>query len=75
MYRNPAHNPDERGLAADHTVTRASGGRRADRLLHSTCNEQRGDGTRDYQRPAILSTRGGHAGNIIRWTTGGGVAS
>lgn len=33
-------------LDADHTVSRAEGGKIADRLLHSWCNRRRGDGTR-----------------------------
>lgn len=32
-------------LEADHSVSRAQGGRLADRLLHALCNRQRGDGT------------------------------
>jgi 5-methylcytosine-specific restriction endonuclease McrA len=46
MYRS-------QDLAADHTVSRAHGGTKADRLLHSLCNKARGDGTRDDQRPAL----------------------
>lgn len=46
MYRDAAANWDRRVLAADHTLARALGGTKADRLLHSTCNERRGDGTR-----------------------------
>jgi 5-methylcytosine-specific restriction endonuclease McrA len=33
-------------LDADHTVPRSQGGVRADRLLHSSCNRSRGDGSR-----------------------------
>lgn len=40
-------------LAADHTLARAHGGTKADRLLHELCNKARGDGSRDHQRPAI----------------------
>ncbi len=35
-------------LEADHTIARSQGGRTADRLLHMTCNRERGDGTRDH---------------------------
>nr|WP_081830358.1 hypothetical protein [Rhodococcus sp. UNC363MFTsu5.1] len=52
MYRDAARNWDERPLAADHSLARAHGGTKADRLLHSTCNNQRGDGARDHLRPA-----------------------
>lgn len=45
------------GLHADHSVSRAAGGRMADRLLHDTCNEQRGDGHRDHMRPAITGIK------------------
>lgn len=46
MYKRQA-------LAADHTHTRANGGTHADRLLHSLCNTERGDGSRDHLRPAL----------------------
>jgi hypothetical protein len=46
MYRDPARNPDGAMLEADHSVSRAQGGRRADRLMLATCNRSRGDGTR-----------------------------
>lgn len=46
-------------LAGDHTVPRAHGGQLADRLLHSDCNSQRGDGTHDDERPAITGRRAG----------------
>lgn len=38
-------------LDADHTVPRAQGGTKADRLLHSSCNRSRGDGTRSAAKP------------------------
>lgn len=53
MYRDPQRNWDHHTLAADHTIARAHGGTRADRLLHATCNKQRGDGHHDHQRPAL----------------------
>lgn len=53
MYRATAMNFDGRVLAADHTDARSLGGDKADRLLHSTCNEQRQDGSRDHLRPAL----------------------
>ncbi len=41
-------------LAGDHTRARATHTNTvADRLLHGTCNKNRGDGARDDQRPAI----------------------
>lgn len=65
MYREPSRNPDyvpgsqapgNGALAADHTLARANGGNHADRLLHGLCNKQRGDGSRDDQRPALGGT-------------------
>ncbi|GAC70739.1 hypothetical protein [Gordonia soli] len=41
------------GLHGDHTIPRKRGGTIADRLLHSWCNEERGDGSRDHLRPAL----------------------
>lgn len=44
----------EQGLQADHSIPRSQmAGTLADRLLHGPCNEQRGDGSRDHQRPAL----------------------
>lgn len=57
----------EQILHADHTITRAAGGKIADRLLHKRCNEQRGDGSKDHQRPALLRAKGGHLGNAMAW--------
>lgn len=54
MYRDPARNPDRRPLHADHTRSRAHGGTTADRLLHASCNEARGDGSRDDERPTAV---------------------
>ena len=45
------------GLAADHSVPRSQGGTLADRLLHSWCNNQRGDGHRDHERPALTGRK------------------
>lgn len=53
MFKRDADNWDSRPLAADHSIARALGGTRADRLLHWTCNAQRGDGSRDHQRPTL----------------------
>ncbi|MCK0517881.1 hypothetical protein [Williamsia sp. DF01-3] len=53
MYLEAERNWDREVLAADHTHTRATGGTKADRLLHGRCNKQRGDGSRDHLRPAI----------------------
>lgn len=38
-------------LDADHSQARSKGGRVADRLLHASCNRQRGDGSRDANPP------------------------
>ncbi len=67
LYRDAGRNWDEQALAADHTLARAKGGTKADRLLHATCNKQRGDGSRDHTRPALAATRGGWAGNSMTW--------
>lgn len=56
MYKDKAQNFDGFALAADHSVARAHGGRKADRLLHHTCNSTRGAGgaEKDELRPAAL---------------------
>lgn len=56
MYHDPEQNWDKRKLRGDHSIPRAMGGTRADRLLHATCNEQRQDGRRDHLRPALTGT-------------------
>lgn len=53
MYRDKTKNWDSQPLEADHTQARSQGGTKADRLLCSTCNRQRGDGSRDHLRPAL----------------------
>lgn len=53
MHRDPARNWDGRTLQGDHSTPRAVGGTVTDRLLHATCNEERGDGSRDDLRPAL----------------------
>lgn len=53
MHRDSAANPDGMPLEADHTNPRSKGGTVADRLLHGRCNRQRGDGSRDHQRPVL----------------------
>ena len=53
MFRDPGRNYDGRTLEGDHSKPRSHGGTRADRLLHSTCNRERGDGRRDHERPAL----------------------
>jgi hypothetical protein len=45
------------GLHGDHSLPRAHGGILPDRLLHSWCNEERGDGCRDHLRPALTGKR------------------
>lgn len=54
MYANAALNVDRMPLEADHTVSRALGGTKADRLLLATCNRSRGSGTR---APVAAETR------------------
>jgi hypothetical protein len=56
MWSDATRNPDGRPLHADHTRARSRGGTVADRLLHASCNEARGDGTRDHERPAVAQT-------------------
>ncbi|MFI8773747.1 hypothetical protein ACIGKQ_16475 [Gordonia sp. NPDC062954] len=53
MYLERERNFDGQPLGADHSTARSRGGHTADRLLHQTCNSQRGDGSRDHQRPAL----------------------
>lgn len=72
MYRDPTRNWDydptalargDRGsgvLEADHERSRSThgtGGNAPNRLLHRKCNRQRGDGSRDDQRPALHPDR------------------
>ncbi|MBF6411214.1 hypothetical protein [Nocardia farcinica] len=63
MYRDAGRNWDRRTLEGDHSKARSLGGTRADRLLHSTCNRERGDGRRDHMRPAITGRRPKTSGN------------
>lgn len=59
MYREPARNWDGKPLHAEHSKSRSiygTAGNHADRLMHDTCNKQRGDGSRDDQRPALNPT-------------------
>ena len=53
MHKDASRNWDSRPLAADHSQARSLGGMLADRLLHYTCNSQRGNGDRDATRPAV----------------------
>ncbi|OCB46687.1 hypothetical protein A5721_10875 [Mycobacterium vulneris] len=60
MFREPTRNWDGKPLNAEHSKSRSlhgTTGNHADRLMHDTCNKQRGDGTRDDQRPALDPTR------------------
>lgn len=66
-YDPTSTDPASGSLAADHTHARAHGGHTADRLLHGLCNKERGDGTHDDQRPALLKLRGGHPANSLTW--------
>lgn len=54
MFKHGPRNWDHRPLAADHSISRAMGGTKADRLLHATCNERRGDGSKDHLRPVAV---------------------
>jgi hypothetical protein len=56
MFKDAIRNPDRRPLHADHSKSRSqygTGNSTADRLLHASCNEARGDGSRDHLRPAL----------------------
>lgn len=53
MRKEAKKNFDGLALAADHSQARSLGGMLADRLLHGSCNSQRGDGSRDHRRPAL----------------------
>ncbi|MFC0314497.1 hypothetical protein [Gordonia phosphorivorans] len=53
MFLAPEKNPDGKPLSGDHSLPRARGGTTTDRLLHAICNSERGDGSRDDQRPAL----------------------
>ena len=56
MFREADRNFDGRPLSGDHSVPRAAGGTETDRLLHATCNSERGDGSRDEFRPALAGS-------------------
>jgi hypothetical protein len=43
----------EMELDADHRLARSKGGKRADRLLHASCNRTRGAGDRDPETGAV----------------------
>ena len=55
MFHDTIRNWDRRKLAGDHSRARSVAGPHslADRLLHATCNERRGDGSHDHERPAL----------------------
>lgn len=55
MFKKPEHNFDQAPLEADHSLSRRDHGNQhvADRLLHRTCNRQRGAGDHDHIRPAV----------------------
>ncbi|MFW0787632.1 hypothetical protein AAFP35_24315 [Gordonia sp. CPCC 206044] len=57
MYRDRRRNWDHASLEGDHSTARSRGGTIADRLLHMTCNRERGDGSRDHLRPALGTRR------------------
>lgn len=55
--RDGKPDPSSGSLAGDHTKPRSTNrGTIADRLLHGTCNKERGNGTRDHLRPALTRT-------------------
>lgn len=64
MWRDAARNWDREPLHADHTKARSRGGTAADRLLHGLCNKQRGDGSRDHERPTALAGTGPTTGDL-----------
>ena len=69
-FKQPAghhRNWDAKALAGDHSVPRVAGGLLADRLLHGTCNSQRGDGRWDDERPALTGV------HPSEWRPGSGV--
>ena len=54
MWKKAEKNWDGKPLHADHERSRSKFKRSiANRLLHDTCNKQRGDGSRDHLRPAL----------------------
>lgn len=58
MYKKPEKNFDRHPLEADHSKSRSrygAGNTHADRLLHKTCNIQRGNGDHDDQRPTLIA--------------------
>lgn len=57
MHKNKNQNWDKRSLEADHSKSRRDHGTHhpADRLLHATCNAQRGAGDKDNQRPTLTN--------------------
>lgn len=76
MYRDRTKNPDydphamrsdgkpdtsSGTLHGDHSHGKQNGGV-ADRLLHGLCNKQRGDGSRDDERPALHQIQ--HVSNL-----------
>lgn len=71
MHADAASNPDQLALAADHEVARVNGGVKASRLLHGSCNSQRGDGSWDHLRPAVTGrpfSRDEDPDERARWT-------
>jgi hypothetical protein len=80
MYRDRTRNPDFNPyatrsdgkpdntsgvLSGDHSNSRAKHpGSQADRLLHGRCNSQRGDGSRDDERPALRLARSSSLGDL-----------
>lgn len=62
----PMHRSQE--LDGDHSQARSRGGTVADRLLHSPCNRQRGNGSRDHLRPALTGKPfAADAGDRAKW--------
>lgn len=61
---------DVDGLDGDHSKSRSKHqGSIADRLLHASCNRQRGDGSHDEDRPALrkMAEYGAHVANVFAW--------
>lgn len=57
LYKDKNKNFDKKPLHADHSApVSKNSSSLADRLLHHTCNSERGDGSRDHLRPVLNNT-------------------
>ncbi|MCV7230687.1 hypothetical protein [Mycolicibacterium komossense] len=56
-------------LHGEHSAGKENGAM-ADKLLHGLCNKQRGDGSRDHERPALRIIRTSNLGDLVMgWPT------